>query len=64
MSKKSKSKSRFSKFTKDEINLIEEALSAYTDNRIREDDFYDDSEHKQLGKIRDAMFKEITKDMR
>lgn len=51
--------SRFEQFTEDQRNVIEEALSSYTDVVISDDDFYDEEDKHKLKVIRDNLIEEI-----
>lgn len=52
---------RWEQFSDDERNLLQEALAAYSDEDISDDDFYDEDERQELGDIRDRLTEELAK---
>lgn len=52
---------RFAQFNADERNVIQEALAAYSDEAISDDDFYDEDERAELADVRDSLIEEMSR---
>lgn len=51
--------SRKDLFDDEEVNVIQEALAAYTDEVMSDDDFYDEEDRARLSKTRGQLIREF-----
>ena len=53
--------SRWKDFNDDQLNLLQEALDAYSDEVISNDNYYDEDEKEELKEIRDDLLEELNR---